>query len=464
LLAVALAAALGLLPGLPGCVGSGTVVRAADGQVVEGPFIGSVAYEAFLRGALAEAQGDFQRRLASPGVSVEEGSLAVAESAGGSRTASSDADRAHIEALTLIHGDRAEAWQALASWGLARGDVPLAVRGMVEVARRAPERRRGLGATAVGLAGRGYTAEARQLAAVLLDAEGSDGGAGIAVAAIPLVARLALDEALARHDLSRVDARSARAHLGLEVAAGRAWIAGETKLAHTLVASTVKADPSNLAARLVYEGAAGRAGAHLLASAGDDRARLPAEVSLPFARDVLAMEGAPAARRVVAFGGAVRLPAGDALLTPLAVELAIAGVLADESLPADARIELAARRRTTPDANDVAAADERHALLALALLRPSDAATSESARRLAGAAAEDPLVAVALVKIALARGDAVPVELRAQLEGLAPADPIAAATVLDIAQHAGPPAALVPARRRLAALAKTPGERALAAE
>jgi len=484
LLALASAAAL-----LAGCVGRGTVVRVADGQVTSGPFIGTFGYESFLRGALAEEQGDFrgalaayeataasdpddpevsmrvdrmQRRLANPAATVEADRRFSVESSHAA-PASSSADRARLEALTLIHGDRVEAWEALAAWGTAHGDIPLAVRGMLGVVRRAPERRRALGASAVALAGRGYTAEAQELAGALLDADGSDGGAGVAVASMPLVARLALDEALLRHDSSRVETRSTGAHLGLEVAAGRAWIAGDAKLAHALVSSTVKADPSNLAARLVYEGAAGRAGSHLL-TAPDADARLPAEISLPFAREVLVTEGAPAARRVLAFGGPVRLPVGDTLLTPLAVELATAGVLSDESLPADGRIELAARRRVSPDAADVAAADERHALLGVALLRPTDTTTSDLARRFAGAAREDPLVAVALVKIALARGEAVPVELRAYLEALAPADAIAAAGVLDIAQHAGPPAALAPARRRLAALARTPGERALAAE
>jgi hypothetical protein len=68
------------------------------------------------------------------------------------------------------------------------------------------------------------------------------------------------------------------------------------------------------------------------------------------------------------------------------------------------------------------------------------------------------------VKISLARGEAVPRELVTALESRASADPIAAAAVLDLAQRAGPAAALLPARRHLAALARTPGERALAAE
>jgi len=160
------------------------------------------------------------------------------------------------------------------------------------------------------------------------------------------------------------------------------------------------------------------------------------------------------------------IPIGDARLTPLAVALTIAGIVAEDALPADARIELAARRLVAPDAGDVAssALDERHALLGLALLRPTDPATREQAARLAGAAAEDPLVAVSLAKIAIARAEPVPPELRAILDALAPADPIVAAVVVGLAQHGGAPATVAHARKSLAALAKTPGERALAAE
>jgi hypothetical protein len=475
-----------------GCAGNESVARVVDGHLIEGRFIAPYAYEAFLRGALAEAEGDFRGALAAyeatEAIDPDDAEVsrriarmqsrldshapppldepATTEVLVAGTSELPETERRRIEAVTLLHGDRIPAWEALAAWGMAHGDVALAVRGMMGVAARAPGRRLALAQSAVELAGRGYTAEARQLAGALLDVDGADGGVGVSVAAIPLVARLALDDALLRRDASRVDARSVRAHVGMEVAAARAWISGDGRLARELLAATVKADPSNLAARLVSEGAAGRARSQLLTSSAEADGPLAPEVALPFARDVLQAEGNVAASRVLSFGGNTVVPSGDARLTPLAVELTISGVLAEERLPADARVELAARRLVLPNANDVAAGalDERHALLGLALLRPTDSVTREHAARLAGAAAEDPLVAVSLAKIALARGEPVSKELRAALDALAPADPIVAAVVLDLAKHAGPPAALVHARQRLAALAKTPAERALSAE
>ena len=51
-----------------------------------------------------------------------------------------EVERHRIEALTLLHADRAAAWNALAAWGLAHGDAALAVRGLVGVVRGARPR------------------------------------------------------------------------------------------------------------------------------------------------------------------------------------------------------------------------------------------------------------------------------------------------------------------------------------
>jgi hypothetical protein len=392
---------------------------------------------------------------------------------GGTPHPPADVERRRLEALTLLHGDRAAAWDALAAWGLAHGDTALAVRGLVGAVRRSTARRMAVGRAAIAFAGAGHAVAARELSAALLDTDLDPDSAGSArdVASMPLVVRLALDDAVRARDTARVHARSVRAHLGLEIAAGRAWTAGNVGLAHELVRSTVKADPGNLPSRLVHEGTAGRARAGLLPRAGARPgevvavAPLDPEVAIPFARDVLLTEGVQAARRVVGYGGGVRLSAGDALMTPVAVELAVAGVMTEDSLPPDARIELAARRGASPDERDVldAALDARHRLLGLALLHPTDPAARDDADRLAGAAAEDPLIAAAIAKIALARGEQVSQEARTRLETSASTDPIAAATLVDI-DHGGPSAALDRARARLAALARTPAEVARAAE
>jgi hypothetical protein len=501
-----------------GCAGNDAVARVVDGHAIDGRFIGVAPYASFLRGALAEEHGDLRAALsayeatasadaADPAVWTRVGrtrcqldphdarALAALDEAlrldptyqpaqtarasceaqrdgvatsprPGARpgdllsvgpatppTATSAVERSRLLAFTLLHGDEVAAWDALAEWGMAHGDVPLAVRALAKVAKLAPARQARIGEVVVALAGRGFAAEARELAAALVDLG--------AMAPSPLVVRLALDEAIQRQDVGSVFARSAQAHVGLELPAGRAWCGGQGRFARDILATTVRADPRNVAARLVYEGAAGRAALHLSPATGT---RLPPDIAIPFARDVLAAEGVTASRRALSLLGP-ELPRGDALLTPVLVELAIAGVVADEALPPDARIELAARRLVRPTAADVASAglDARHRLLGLALLRPGAAPTLDLAQRLSSAAPEDPLVAVALARVALARNEAVPEDVRAHLEGFAPADPIAAATLLDVVQR-GAPADLAHARRRLAALAATPAERARAAE
>jgi len=498
-----------------GCAGGGPVIRVTNGHVLAGRYIAPTAYEAFLRGALSEAKGDLAHALAEyeaaaaydpnePEIWTRVGSIrcriegrgphessdfATALSldehyepavmarracegtdASGATAGSTDEERRRLEGLTLLHGNRLEAWEELAIWGATHGDVALAVRGMIAVARRAPDRRLALGQAAASLAGRGYLVEARQLAGALLDTEGdrNSGGNGTAVAALPLVARLALDEAVLGRDVRRLYARSARAHLGLEVAAGRAWCAGDVGLARELILPTVKAAPTNLAARLVYEGISGRASSRLLPPplTALDTAPLPAEVALPFARDLLLTEGADAAMRVLALGGGTVIPPGDARMTPIAVELAIAGVLRADALPPDARIELAARRGVAPAPSEVIdpSVDARHKLFGLALLRPADAATLYEARRLEGACASDPLVAAAAAKVSIARGEPVSSCARAGLEVAAPADPIAASVLLDVEARGSPAAAVDHARQRLAALARTAVERARASE
>ena len=241
---------------LIGCGGGVAVVRVVDGHVEAGRFIGPRAYEAFLDGALADEDGDLTAALAGyraaaardpgdpevwtrigwvrcrlkPGdvaasaaidealrlepeyapaldarrdCKVSRGQRPGAHDAGKlgvlirNASPAPEAERRSIQAVTLLHGDRVRAWETLAAWGLAHGDVDLAVRGMVGVGRLSATRRWALGGWATALAGQSYIVAARQLAAGLLDADGdrSSGGEGAAVATLPIVARLALDEA-----------------------------------------------------------------------------------------------------------------------------------------------------------------------------------------------------------------------------------------------------------------------------
>jgi hypothetical protein len=375
-------------------------------------------------------------------------------------------ERERVIGLTLLHKNHLVAWDALLHWGLSHGDTPLAVRGMIGVATLAPTRRFELAQSAVWLAGGGHLSAARALSAALIDADGdrSSGGEGPSPASVPLVARLALDEALVRRDAERVRARAVRAHIGLDVAAGRAWALGDSALASDLIALPWRAAPSSIGPRIVHEGAAGRASSGLLASV--PAGRLPLDVGLPLARDLLAREGVAAAARATAASEGLRDLLGDPVLVPLAVELVLAGVLADGAVSSDARIEIAARRNTSPQGPDLEdrGLDARHRLLALALLRPRDAATIALAAQLTSAAGEDRLVAVALAKIALAGGPPIDAVTRGRLDSAAASDAIAAAALVDLARHDGAGPRLATARSRLAALARTPAEHERAAE
>jgi hypothetical protein len=378
--------------------------------------------------------------------------------------------RDRLVALTLRAGT-VPAWDALAAWGQGHGDAALAASALSEVARRAPGRRAELGQRAVDLAGDGEISAARALAAAVLDASGdrSSGGLGPSPASSALVARLAIDEALLAKDADRARSRATRAHVGLDVVAARALLLGEPSLCRAIASPLLAADPSSAGARMVLA-AAGEA----LGDPGGVEASLvaappvvdavPEEVLWPFAR-VIAREGSrDAARRLVRQVPHVQAEAGDALVGPVAVELAVLGVLEDEELSPDARIELAARRLEVPDALLLSKADARHRLLALAIMRPLDPTALELAKHLAPAATHDPLVAIALVRMSLAKRSLVDPAIVERLVALNPADALVAAAALDAAKQRGDEQAIAPARARLTALARTPRERAHALE
>jgi hypothetical protein len=158
--------------------------------------------------------------------------------------------------------------------------------------------------------------------------------------------------------------------------------------------------------------------------------------------------------------------AGDPVLVPISVELVLAGVLSDAAVSSDARVELAARRNTSPQGSDLEdpGLDARHRLLARALLHPRDGATVALATQLMSAAGEDRLVAAALAKIALAGGPPIDAATRGRLDSAAASDAIAAAALVDLARRDGAGPSLANARSRLAALARTTAERERAAE
>jgi hypothetical protein len=389
------------------------------------------------------------------------------------------ASRNRLVALTLLHSTTPAAWYALATWAETHHDAMLVVRALGKIARLAPRRKWELAGRAVALAGDGELAAARALAAALLDVPGdrSAGGEGPAPAGQPLVARLAVDEAIVRGDIEAARRRATSAHLGLDVVAGRALLLGNPGLARELAGPLLLADPDSSGARMALAVAAyrlsdaagfaralARSAPTLRAPPAHARARVAPEVLLPFAKLVEAEASPEEARAWLASFPPSQLLPGDAPVTSVAVDLAALGAMRDEDLPLDARIELAARRSEPLPRVLAGAVDARHLLFARALETPLDAETLALAQRLGPASADDPLVAVALARLSMSRGGSPNADALDRILAIDPADPILAAAALDLAKRSGDARAIAPLRARLTALARTQGERAHALE
>ncbi len=403
--------------------------------------------------------------------------LLLARAANGSR---GDAMRDRLVALTLAHAESVAAWRALAAWARAHEDVALYARALAELARRTPLDRASLATATTMLAGDGEIVAARALAAALVDAASGDGFGAPVARSQPIVARLAVDEAIVAGDLERVRLRATRTHLGLEATAGRASLLGADDIARDLAAPVVAADPRARGARMVLAAVAGGRGDAAAVAAAFEGMRgargvdasitVPAECLLAFARTLARASSDEDATRIVASTPHDALLPGDAVVAPIAADLAARGVLAESELPLDAAVELAARRMQPPPDAALAGTptapahlDARHELLAFALARPDAPRAVELARRLARVRDRDALVAVAWARVDLAH-DAAASEPAAHLLARDPGDPLVAAAAFDVATKRGDSATAARARAILSAVARTPAERARSAQ
>jgi hypothetical protein len=505
-----------------GCGAGAGVQRVYDGDVVVGRLVSSEAYGAFLRGAIADADGHAEEALQAYGeaaarqpsspeiwtrlgdvrcrraprdpqaevalsraIAIDDGyapawaaraSCALArgdvEMARVAARRAADLDpgadgahmllartapgglepamRARLVALTATARNAVAAWDALAAWAEAAGDVPLWVQALHELARKAPSRRNEIVRAAEALAGLGELGGARSVAAAAVDASNEPLPAGH-----PLAARLAVDEAIARHDGDAVRARATRVRLSLEEASGRAWLAGDRALARELAAEVTRADPTARGARLVL---AACGGGDLSALANDlPPGEAPVASSAFVAFGLALTRGAPpdvarAALQTVARGSVEALVDGDDRVERPAVELVSRGVLDRAMLPADALVELAVLR---PDpaatATPPAPLDVRHEYLALALRSPSGPRAVELGKRLAGSLG-DPVVASAAALVVLASGGPIAPDAPAALLARNAADPLLAAIALRMAERVGDRDVAGRARRTLTAL------------
>jgi hypothetical protein len=270
-------------------------------------------------------------------------------------------------------------------------------------------------------------------------------------------------------------------------------------LAEELARNVAAADPGSSAARMLLYAIAARGAAAAAASNGGagrgtsvelvlaPTDRPPALCALLMADRLALAGGAEAARSWLAAVAPSALPPHDPVGGPIAVDLAARGVLPESALPAELRLELAARRREPPPAAKEAAFDARHALLWHALQDPAGPETARLLGRMKGAADRDPIVGFALARVALgtpsasgqalgtpsASGQALgtpsasghaALEAAARAVAAWPSDPLLLAVAVDIAKRAGKAEELPPARARLMAVARTPAEHALATE
>lgn len=252
--------------------------------------------------------------------------------------------RERAVALTLAHGENALAWDALIVWGRAHRDAELVARGFEGLVRAAPTRSLEVERGAVALLEGGQPALARRVATAVSDAPRDLQVIG---PRDPTVARLAVDEALARGDRPGALARATRGHVSLAEVAARALLLEQKDIAASVANAVAAADPGASGAQMVkiaLKGAAPGAGPAAVAAAGKARVELlavtdqpPELCALVFADRLATSAGAEVARGWITKIERAPMAAHDPLGGPLAVDLATRGVLPVDSLPADLR-------------------------------------------------------------------------------------------------------------------------------
>ncbi len=378
--------------------------------------------------------------------------------------------RQRLVALTLANESSPVAWSALASWNRSHGDALGAAQALARVARLAPTRRADVAREVIVLAGEGELDAARFLAGAVVDA-GRDtdrsGGLTPSPANHPLVARLAIDEAIVKDDVQALRLRRTAAHLGVDTVAGRALLLGKPGLVAALVTPAIEADPRAVGPRMTLAVAATYAGdagllARALATTTATDAPLSAEVWLPFVKLVARQLSAADARRVFDALPREAIVSGDDLVVRAAVDAAARDMIDPTTLPLDGRVELAARQGV-PFAVSLDALDARHRLLALSERRGEEA--YRLLRHLVPAIARDRVIAVAAARLRMGDPKAAQDGMTPErLAAVAPGDPLVVTTALALAveRHDAPTANKM--RARLVAVAVTPRERSLAAE
>ncbi|MBS2019949.1 MAG: hypothetical protein JST00_44205 [Deltaproteobacteria bacterium] len=249
------------------------------------------------------------------------------------RAASDPSDpkaRERAIALTLANCQTPGAWDALIAWGRARRDAELIARGYEGLVRAAPMRSVEAEAATILLLGDDKLALARRVAVSLSDAPRELGVVGPINAT---VARLAVDEALARGDKATALARATRGHVPLAEVAARALVLEQKDIAAAVASSVADADPGSSGARMVKLalGAGSKpASPELVAHVTD---RPPELCALVFADRLAAAASAEVAREWLSKIERTPMPARDPVGAALTKELVARGVLPRKESP-----------------------------------------------------------------------------------------------------------------------------------
>lgn len=255
-----------------------------------------------------------QGALAGQSVQASQGDLAAREQA---------------VALTLAHGESAAAWDALAAWGRSHRDAELVARALEGLVRAAPMRSLEVEKSAVALLEGGELALARRVASALVDAPRE---MGVLAPRDATVARLAVDEALVRGDRLVALTRATRGHVALAEVAARALVQGQREIATAVATQVTEADPGASGAAMVKASLQG-----VTSGFAHVTDQPPELCALVFADRLATAVGADVARQWLARITRTPMSSRDPVAGPLAVDLAVRGVLPVTDLPAELR-------------------------------------------------------------------------------------------------------------------------------
>ncbi len=332
-----------------------------------------------------------------------------------------DAARKRLVALTLVANEDAVAWTALGNWSASHADAELEIQSFSRVAVIAPTKWKSVADACESLSGDGALREARSLAGVLADAQrrlDRDGArASFSIATSPIVARLAVDDAIAHQqfDLARVRATTGR--VSLDEVAGRAALLGEKNFARALATELTHADPNDFAA-------------HVVLAAVDSTYSIeglvpPADTHVP-----AAVADVASSSKVLSPTLMEPIFPGDSLVADAAAMLAASGNFDPHLLSPDAEVDYEVRSGKTPHASKDL--DARHRLLACAFQSTDDCVAT--AKHFESRGSRDLLVTVALAHLAI-RLNASLAERQAIAETLKPfalTDPLANKAIAEL--------------------------------